>query len=164
MKLLPYIFISLIASMTYSQGYSKDEKEELYIFVENDKFIGAVLGYKAYFSLNSEDIRFQSDNYYFKINFEGIDYQSLLSLGTPVNLDNKKIIVPKIYFKNISNCELHARLSLTKQIYIITSIPKDEQNKTGENKYMIWHANYAGTLKNVTYTNYINIWGNNKKM
>ena len=123
--------------------------------MKNDRFIGDILAYKAYFSLPSGDERFQGDNYYFKIGFRSLDYKSLYSLGKPVNIDSIDYINPYIHFKDKTNCELHTELSLYKRIFIITDIPpsKLEKEKDKSKKHIIWYSKYHGTLKNIVHTN-----------
>jgi hypothetical protein len=153
-KIVYLLFVGLFFTSGYSQEKNK-KKEDIYIYVNNSRFIGAVLGYKAYFSITSNDKRFQSDNYYFKIPFHGLDYQSLYSLGTPTNLDNIDVVKPEDYFKNKTNCELHTEFSLYKQIYIITDIPKHrfKHGKNKTKKYIMFYAKYRGSVKNIVHTN-----------
>lgn len=150
------ILYSLLLVLFFSTNYAqKNNSEDIYIYIDNQYFIGDVLGYKAFFFMPSEDVRFKSDNYYFKIDFGGLDYKSLYSLSKPIDIDTINIITPKEYFKKKSNCEVHTELSLYKRIYVVTTIPESKLKKAVDKtkKYIVWETTYAGTLKNYIYTN-----------
>jgi hypothetical protein len=151
-KIMHSLILSFFLTTAFSQKSNNDD--DIYIYINNKNFIGDALGYKALFYMSSEDKRFQSDNYYFKIDFTELDYQSLYSLGTPIDISALNYIVPKDYFKDKSNCELHTELSLYKRIYIITDIPENKliKEKDKSKKHIIWYTTYAGTLKDYIYT------------
>jgi len=153
MKIIITLFLSFYSLITFSQ---EKYDEPLYIYVRNSDFWPELLAYKAVFGIKSKDKRFQSDNYYFKISYHDIDYQSLYSLGTPINKDGINYIKkPDKYFKDYSNCELHNMFSLYKRIYIVTDIPKHKlaKEKDKSKTYIMFYASYAGTQKNIVYTN-----------
>ena len=152
-KIVYIILLVLISSSIHSQNKEESNYDDIYIYVKNDRFIGDVLGYKAYFSLYSPDERFQADNYYFKIDFRSLDYESLYNLGKPINIDSINYIDPYVHFKGKTNCDLHTELSLYKRIYIITDIPHSRIRNKEDKKHIIWHTTYAGTLKNIVHTN-----------
>ena len=150
--------IIVVLSCSFNFSYSQENKkiyDDIYIYVDNSNFIGDVLGYKAYFDLKSRDSRFQSDVYHFKIDFKAVDYQSLYSLGKPINIESVNYINPKETFKNKSNCDLHTELSLYDMIFIITDMPKTKLSKEKDNskRHLMWFVKYAGTIKDVIYTN-----------
>lgn len=132
------------------------ENEKIYLYVNHNSFWPALLGYKAVIGIKSKDKRFMHDNYLFKIDYKDLDYQTLYSLGIPVNISNIGYIEnPAEYFRNYSNWELHEKFSLYKTIFIITKIPKkkleqmDDKSKT----YIMFPAHYRGTQKNTTWVN-----------
>lgn len=148
--------INFLLGLVVLFSFSQEKKyDEVYIYIENDQFIPDILGYKAYFSLPSEDKRFQSDNYYFRISFPTLDNQSLYELGESIDIETVKWINPYKYFEEKSNCDLHSLLSLYKRIYIVTDIPKNKLKnlKDKSKKYIMWYTHYAGTIKNIVHTN-----------
>lgn len=149
------IFIVLIfySSTLLSQ---EDKQDKLYIYINNKSFWPAMLGYKAVIGIKSKEREFSHDNYYFKISFNDLDHQSLYSLGTTINIDSLDYIKnPVKYLENLSVCEVHNKLSLYKQVFIITEIPKSKLDKEEDKskKYIMWSAQYAGTNKDVTWVN-----------
>jgi len=156
MKTIVYIILlGIVLSPLYSQNKKENHFEDIYIYVKNDHFIGDALGYKAYFGLKNKDERFMADVYHFKIDYKSLDYQSLYSLGKPININSIDYITPIEYFKDKSNCDLHTELSLYKRIFIITDIPKNKlkKQKGKMKKHIIWQATYAGSIKDIVYTN-----------
>ena len=123
-KLIFSIIFSISILTSFSQGNSDDK---LYIYVNNKSFWPAMLGYKAVLGIKSIDKQFSHDNYYFKISYHGIDYQSLYSLGNTINTDSLDYIKNPIkYFENLTICEVHTKLSLYNQVFIISEIPKSK--------------------------------------
>lgn len=128
------IFLILLIIFTFSTSL-KEDSEATYLLISNKNFTPDLLGYKAFFSIKSTDKRFQGDVYKFRIDYKSLDYQSLYSLGTLVDLDTIHYLQPEKAFKSISNCELHEKLSLLKNAYIITELPNTTNNSKKE--YMI---------------------------
>ncbi|PSG89940.1 hypothetical protein [Aurantibacter aestuarii] len=153
-KSIIIISLLLVSVLVTAQDKIRNSNE-LYIYIENTNFISGVLSYNAYFSIPSIDKRFQGDNYYFNIDYRGLDYKSLFSLGNVIDINTIEYVNPITEFKSMSNCELHNLLSLYKRIYIITDIPKSKliSNKDSSKKHILWYTNYNGTQKDVVHTN-----------
>ena len=150
-KIILLLFVSLYFLSSNSQS-----DNTLYLYVNNQSFWPAALGYKAVLGIKSKDVRFWHDNYYFKINYRDIDYQTLYSLGTPIDISTIDYINdPLKYFKNYTNWELHEKFSLHKFIFIITEIPENKlaKEKDKTKTYIMFPANYVGTQKNATWMN-----------
>ncbi|WP_223033142.1 hypothetical protein [Hanstruepera marina] len=150
-----FLLLLIINVDSNAQNY-KTAFDEIYIFINNKNFRHDVLGYKAYFDTKSDDKRFQSDNYSFRIDYKTLDYISLYNLGKLVNKDSISYIDPLDYYKGKTNYEIHIELSLYKRIYIVTNLPEKMliENPELHNKLIIWSTSYAGTVKDVSYMSY----------
>lgn len=152
-KLIFAILLSSSILISFSQDISDDK---LYIYINNKSFWPALLGYKAVLGIKSNDERFSHDNYYFKISYRTLDYQSLYSLGEAINIDTLDYIKDPIeHFKDLTVCELHTKLSLYNQVFIISEIPESklELLEDKSKRYIMWSAQYSGTNKDVTWVN-----------
>lgn len=148
--------IILFCSVVFSFAQQKRDNNKLYIYVNNNDFWPAILGYKAVFAIKSKDKRFSHDNYFFKISYTTVDYQSLYSLGTLTDISDLDYVEkPSEYFSELSVCELHDKLSLYNEIFIITEIPKSKLDKQVDKSktHIMWSARYDGTLKDFTWVN-----------
>lgn len=147
--------LGILITVVYFVSYAQ-ENDKLCLYVKNKDFWPANQGYRAVLGFKSKDKRFSHDNYYFKINYIDLDYQSLYSLGFPVNIDKIKYIDNPIeYFKGNTNWQLHEKFSLSKSIFIVTEIPeiKLEKEKDKSKTYIMFSATYIGTQKNATWMN-----------
>lgn len=146
-----FFLFNLCFVISFSQEINKTE--DLYIYVDNSSFVIDDLGYHAYFNIKSNDVRFKHDTYLFKIESPSLEREKLIDLGEIKTKDMIDFLNPKLVFKDLSNCELHLKLSLAKRIYIVTSLPSSNINNIKSDKYIVWYVNYDGTLKDVIFTN-----------
>lgn len=146
------ILISLFFLNTYSQN---NKINDLYIYVPNQNFTASFLGYKAYFFLESQEEDFNHDTYFFNINFPDLDHKDLFKIGNIVDKNSINYIKPISYFKNKAFCEMHLELSGYVRIFIVTDFPNahKEAGKPYKNKLVLWHSNYSGSMKDITFTN-----------
>lgn len=127
-----------------------DSIKDVYLYIDSRNFFGSKGEYKTSFSIKSKDPRFSHDNFNFYILDNQLEERNIYSIGKYINKDLLDYVNPNDYFENKSILEIHDELSLlsiknNKRIFIITYVQRKQI-------YMVWEAKYAGTIRDVTYT------------
>lgn len=162
MKKILIILLGLFLQSIFAQ--QKTEFEDIYILSNSANFTGQLLGYRAFFSVKSEDEQFSHDNYYFDINYHDSNDSPLYKLGKLIDIKSTDYINSEDFFKGKANCELHAELSSMykkrQRIFIICKLPDSIllrkegilDNDYDTDEYMVWFASYSGTRKDMVHT------------
>lgn len=140
------LFIILLTST--SLLFSQKKNNDIYFYIESDSFFNTGSSFAAFFNLSSKDDTFLYDVFNFEIfNQEPFEKRSILKLGKVFK--NKNYDYPRVFFKDVNNCNVNSKLSLLNEknnLYLVTKIPKT-------NKIMAWKVIYKGTYKsNSIYT------------
>jgi len=136
------IVIGVVLLFSFTE---QKERKIKYLYIPSGYFMGANLGWQAYFSMENKISKFQRDNYLFQIDPVDLDKTTLFDLGRFVNIDTINMIDPYKYYSKKSSCEVHDELSLDEEFMIVTQLPKSK-------KYMMWYSRYSGTVRRTVYT------------